>query len=422
MIKHELTTLLNKLRVLTIPMKDVPSATVLVMVNAGSRYEDLDNHGIAHFQEHMFFKGGKKYRNAKEVAEATDAMGAISNAFTGKDRVGYWIKSAAGKVEKAVDILADSLRHAAFKTKDINTERGVILEELNMYEDMPQRMVLDKFEELIFGDQPLGRDIGGTRESVRQIQRHHFIDYKDNLYTPDNIVLCVAGGVSHHKIVGLAKKYFAGLVGEKRVEFAPYVPMVAPREFVKDKKTEQTHLVVGSESYADPDERKYALSLLTEILGGSMSSRMFQTIRNKYGLAYYVQTFAEGVQDTGVFVTRLGVDNARVDLAIQAVMQEYKKAVKGSPITQGELKRAKGTVRGQLLLSFEDSSSVANFYARQESLYNKIESIGTVLKKVEAVTLEDIRAVARDLLQPTKMSLAVIGPMGKKSFSKLLKF
>jgi len=422
MVKHELTTLPNKLRVLTIPMKGAPSATVLVMVDAGSRYENLDNHGIAHFQEHMFFKGGKKYKNAKIVAEETDAMGAISNAFTDKDRVGYWIKVAANKVDKAIDILSDSLKHAAFKERDINTERGVILEELNMYEDMPQRTVLDKFEELVFGDQPLGRDIGGTKESVRGIERHHFVDYKKQLYTPDNIVLCVAGGVSHDEVVKLAKKYFEGLDGQKSLEYSPYEPTLRPKEFVKDKKTEQTHLVIGGESYPDQDERKYALSLLTEILGGSMSSRMFQTIREKHGLAYYVQTMADGYQDTGLFLTRLGVDNSRAELAVRAVIDEYAKIAGSKPATSAELAKAKGSIRGQLLLSFEDSSNMANFYARQEALYNEIKSIDTVLKKLDQVTVKDVKETAKDLLRSEKMKLAVIGPVGKKSFSKLLKF
>lgn len=408
---HRKSTLTSGLRLITETIKGTEAVTALILVKAGSRWEHKTINGISHFLEHMFFKGAKKYKTAKAVSETIDGVGGDFNAFTSKEYAGYFVKVAKEHNRLALDVLSDMLLHARFDPEEIEKERGVILEEYNMYQDTPMYQVAWNFERAVFGDQPLGWDEVGTKDVITSLKREEFVQYKESLYTASNMVLVLAGAVDHDEGVKNIQEFFP--LEKKKVSrtmeaFKPELPSVR-RVSVQKKKTEQAHLVCGGQGYPEEHPDHYGLKVLAALLGGNMSSRMFLAVRESKGLAYYISTSTEDYLDTGSIYTRAGVDVNRIKEAIAAILEEYER-VASSDVPEAELKKAKEFLKGKLILSLEDSEHLAQMHARNELLYDKVKTLAHICKAIDAVTVADLRRIAVDLLQKHRMHLAVIGP------------
>lgn len=416
--------LANGLRVLTIPMPSLESATVLVMVGAGSRYENAKNNGISHFLEHMAFKGTEKRPTAMDISSLIDGMGGEFNAFTGKETTGYYIKSAKDKIETSLDVLSDMLLHSKLDPVEIDKEKGVIIEEINLYEDMPARKLGDIYEELLYGDTPMGWDIAGRKENIQATTREDFVTYMDSLYSASNMTVVVAGGIDEAASVALVEKYFSPMKQFEPAKFENLTEAQSkPAVFVKQKKTEQAHIALGVRTVSIKSPKRYPLSMLAAIMGGGMSSRLFHEIREKRGLAYYVRTGTDEYADVGTLVTTAGIDPKRVNEAIEAMVTEYKKISAGEMgLTDEELTKAKEFLKGHLVLDLEDSRSVAGFYAHQELLEEQIENPDEVVSIIDAITKEEVEAVGKEFFKESTLNLALIGNFedGQK-FEELLK-
>lgn len=422
-MKFQRTVLPNGLRVLTIPMPSFESATVLVMVSAGSRYENSHNNGISHFLEHMAFKGTKKRPKAIEISTLIDGIGGECNAFTGKETTGYYIKSKADHVDLSMDILSDMLQNSLFRENEIDKERGVILEEINLYEDTPVRKIGDVYERLLYGDTPMGWDIAGEKEVIKKIKKQDFLSYLAGLYSAHNITVVVAGGIDSAKTLGLVSKYFGKM---RRFDTKRYTEVIEnqtkPSVLIKHKKTEQVHLALGVRTVSLNHKDRYALAVLSAILGGGMSSRLFHEVREKRGLAYYVRSNSDHYRDCGSLVTFSGVDPKRVEEAIKVIVEEYSKVQNSKfKIQSSELNKAKEFIKGHLVLELEDSRAVASFYAVQELLEKKIDNAEEILLKIDKVGIEEVQEVGRRYFRNQHLNLAVIGDFEDgQRFEKLL--
>ncbi|HSX40205.1 MAG TPA: pitrilysin family protein [Candidatus Saccharimonadales bacterium] len=420
-MNYQRTVLANGLRVLTIPMPSFESATVLVMVGAGSRYENKKNTGISHFFEHMAFKGTKTRPSALDISSLIDGIGGEFNAFTGKETTGFYIKSLASHVNLTMDVLSDMLQNSLLDPQEIDKERGVIIEEINMYEDMPTRKIGDIYEELLYGDTPMGWDIGGEKDVIRSVTRDDFESYLHSLYSADNITVVVAGGVTNKQGLDLAQKYFGNM---KRFDTLKYEKVIEnqkkPAVFLKHKKTEQVHVALGVRTTELNHPDRYPLWVLSSILGGGMSSRLFTEVREKRGLAYYIRTHSDHYEDVGSLVTMAGIDVKRATDAIKVIIEQYRKIGNEDGITTEELKKAKEYVKGHLVLELEDSRSVAGHYASSELLEKAIDNPDEILKKLDAVTKEEVEDAAKKYLT-RPLNLAVIGNFEDKAqFESLL--
>jgi predicted Zn-dependent peptidase len=410
-MKFNKTILSNGLRVLTIPMPSLESATVLVMVAAGSRYETHQNSGISHFLEHMAFKGTTKRPSARDISTLIDGLGGEFNAFTGKETTGYYIKSARDRVETSIDLLSDMLMHSKLDQKEIDKERGVIVEEINLYEDMPARKIGDIYEYLLYGDTPMGWDIAGDKGVINSIAREDFMRYMQDLYSASNMTVIAAGGIDEKKVVLLIDKYFGQM---KKYETKSYQLLnesqEKPQVLIKQKQTEQIHIALGVRTVNIKSNKRYALSVLAAILGGGMSSRLFHEIREKRGLAYYVRTSSDEYTDVGTLVSTAGIDPKRVTEAVEVMMAEYQKVSQGKmDLEDAELKKAKELLKGHLVLDLEDSRSVASFYAHQELLEEKIENPDDVIANIDKVTKEQVEQAGREFFTDKGLNLALIG-------------
>jgi predicted Zn-dependent peptidase len=416
------TILQSGLRVVTEKLPGTKAVTMLVLVGAGSRYEEQKNRGISHFLEHMFFKGAERFKDTKEVSEAIDSVGGVFNAFTGKEYAGYFVKVASESVGVAADVLSDMLINSKFVQEEINKERGVILEEYNMYQDTPMYQIGWNFENLIFGDQPMGWDQIGTKEFIKNVTQKDFADYKKTLYTPDNTVVAIAGNIEHDDAVNLVEKYFVMDDDKKKLEFIALEVKDGGKLSLKEKKTEQAHIAVGFPGYPETHKDHWGMKLLSVILGGNMSSRMFLGVREAKGLAYYIHTSTDSYIDGGVLVTNAGVDLKRIEEAITGIIAEYKKVV-DEDVPAKELQKAKSYLKGKMVLSLEDSEEFAHLLAKYELLHGVIKSPEEIMKMIDKITVEDIRRIAGEVLREDKMKLAVIGPFSdEKHFEGLLKY
>lgn len=399
----------NGLRLIVIPMSSFESATVMIMVGAGSRYETRSNNGISHFLEHMAFKGTKKRPSALAISTLIDGIGGECNAFTGKETTGYYIKSSVNHVDLSLDILSDMLQNSLFNPQEIDKERGVIIEEINLYEDTPARKIGDVYERLLYGDTPLGWDIAGEKDNIMNISREDFMQYLKSLYSADNMTVVVAGGVEVKQTQKLVQKHFAKMPSFDALSYDKVVENQSkPGVLIKHKKTEQVHFAMGVRTVPLNHPHRYALSVLSAIMGGGMSSRLFHEVREKRGLAYYVRSHSEHYKDCGSFTSVAGVDPKRVDEAIQVVVEEYSKVAKNS-IAKDEFTKAKEFLKGHFVLELEDSRAVAGFYAGQELLENTIDTPEEVIKKIDSVTIEDIHTVSKSYFSQDRLNLAIIG-------------
>ena len=422
-MKFNRKVLANGLRVLTIPMMSMESVTVMVMAGAGSRYENRKNSGISHFLEHMAFKGTEKRPTAMDISSLIDGMGGEFNAFTGKETTGYYIKSAKDKVEISMDLLADMLLNSKFEPAEIEKEKGVIIEEINLYEDMPARKIGDIYEQLLYGDTPMGWDIAGSKEVIRSITRADFVSYLADLYSASNLTVVVAGGVDSEKVYALAEEYFDPMKQFKTKSFESLKEKQdKPAVLIKQKQTEQIHIALGVRTVPISSPKRYPLSVLSAILGGGMSSRLFHEIREKRGLAYYVRSSSDEYADAGTLVSTAGIDPKRVTEAVEVMVAEYSKVSSGKlGLTDDELRKSKEFLKGHLVLDLEDSRSVAGFYAHQELLEDKIENPEDVIAQIEAVTKDDVESAGKEFFKENSLNFALIGnfPDGQKIESLL---
>ncbi len=426
----------NGLRLVTVPMNGTKAVTVLVLAGAGSKYEDKKNNGISHFLEHMFFKGTKKRSNTLAIAETLDRIGGEYNAFTGKECTGYYAKVDGKHSDLALDWVSDIFLNSKLDPQEIEKEKGVIIEEINMYLDTPIKYVGDLWEELLYGNQPAGWKILGEKEVVAKMKRKQFLDYLQGHYLAKNTVVVIAGNIklpargplrqsdseaSWSAFGGKIENWFKNIkTGRLKPKKKVIEKQDKPRILVHYKKTDQTHFYLGVRSYDIFDERKYALGVLSVILGGNMSSRLWISVREREGLAYYIRSLIQPYTDSGYLATMAGVDNKRVEKAIRIILEEYKKIAQ-EKISAMELKKAKDYIRGSTILELESSDAVASFIGGQEILTDKILTPEQKFAKINSVTVEDIQKTAQDIFKPEKLNLALIGPFkDKKKFEKLL--
>ncbi|MBI4993726.1 insulinase family protein [Candidatus Wolfebacteria bacterium] len=413
-------TLKNGLRIILAPKDDSLATTVLILVEAGSKYETKEINGISHFLEHMCFKGTKKRPKSIDISSELDAIGASYNAFTGQEYTGYYAKARIEHFDKILDVVSDIYLNPVFNQKEINKERGVIIEEINMYEDLPKRRVQELFTALLYGDQPAGWDIAGEKEVIKKINRADFIKYKNSHYLPQATLVVVSGKFDKNAIEKIKKIFSSIKIGKKNSKIKTKEFQAKPEILIKHKESDQTHLVLGVRTFDIFDERKYALQVLSDILGGGMSSRLFQKVREELGAAYYVYSSADLYTDHGYLAVPAGVDNKRVEIVIKAILGEFKKLAQ-KPVSKKELERSKEHLLGHLFLSLETSDEIASFYGGQEILTGKIVSPNELVKKIQAVKAEEIQQIAREIFKNGKLNLALIGPFKEKSqFEKIL--
>ncbi len=416
------TTLKNGLRIITVPQKTTQAVTVLVLVGTGSKYETKDINGISHFLEHMYFKGTKKRPSPIAISETLDRIGGIYNAFTSQEYTGYFAKVASDHFETALDWVSDIYLNSTLPKEEIEKEKGVIIEEINMRYDHPMSYIEILWEKLLYGDQPAGWDIAGTKETVSRITRGKLLEYMKNQYVASNTIVCIAGRVSNSLAVKKVKKYFSKIKKTQPFKKPPVKEKQSePKLLLHKRKTDQAHLYLGVRAYNLFNPQRYAQKLLSIILGGMMSSRLFIKIREQMGAAYYISTDSSADPDTGYLVTRAGVDDKRIEEVILAILEEYKKLCR-EKVPQEELKKAKDYIKGKTALLLESSDAKASFFANQEILEKKILTPEQIFKKIDKVSSLDILKVARDIFQPSKLNLAIIGPFkDKERFQKLLK-
>lgn len=403
-------------------MKDLKSATALVLVGTGSRYEDEKNNGIAHFLEHMFFKGTLKRPNTTDISSEIDSLGADYNAFTGKEYTGYYIKAASNHLATSLDILSDMLINSKFDKEEIEREKGVICEEINMYEDTPMRHVGDVYEALVYEGNPLSFDTAGTKDIVKTLNRETFINYLNQFYTPNNMVLIVSGDILNHDVKKLVTDSFGKLTFQDKPSFEKYIDkQQAPLIEVSHKKTDQAHFCLGVRSYPIGHKDRYATTVFNTIMGGNMSSRLFIEVRERRGICYYISSDNESHLDTGSWVIQAGVDVTRIEEALNVILAELKK-IKIEPVSDKELQKSKEYLKGKLALGLEDSKGVANLYGAGELLEQKIRTPDEIIEGIEKVTAADVMRVAKDILKHEKLSFAVIGPyQDKDKFKDIIK-
>ncbi len=409
----------NSLRVVTIPMESVKSVSVLVGVATGSRYEPKNINGISHFLEHLVFKGTKKRPTSKEIFALLDSVGAGHNAFTGKDTTGFYVKVAAEHLELALDILSDVILNPIFDAKEIDKERGVIIEEINMYEDQPQAIVSRVFDELIYPDNPLGWRVSGPKSVIAKITRDQVVDYAQRMYHSTSMVVGIAGQISD---LSLVSKYFGQVPNGATNKFTKFEDsQTKPALAVHYKKTDQAHLVLGVRGLPLGHPDRFAMAVLANILGGNTSSRLFMEVREKRGLAYYVGAGTDEYHDTGVLAIGAGVALDKIEEALKVILGELGKFVEEAPFAS-ELRRAKDFFKGRMVLQLEDTYRVASYYTSQEIVEHKIETPEEVLAKVDKVTIKDVQRLAKQIFVDQKLNLAIVGPFkDQEKFGKLLK-
>lgn len=415
-------TLKNGLRIIIVPSKNTKAVTVMALVGTGSKYESREINGISHFLEHMFFKGTKKRADKIKIAEDLDKVGGIYNAFTGYEHTGYYAKVASSHFDLAMDWVSDIYLNSLLPADEMDKERGVIIEEINMYFDHPMRYIYDLWQKLLYGDQPAGWEIAGTKEAVLKMTREQMLDYRAKHYVASNTIVVVAGNVSAASAAASAKKYFSGISSAVPAAKPQVVESQAePAAALLRRKTDQTHIALGVRGYDLFHPKRYAVELLGTILGGMMSSRLWIEVREKLGLAYYIRTEVMADPDSGNLVTVAGIDSTKIDLGISTILDEYKK-IKNERVSAGELKKAKDNIMGKMALALESSEAQASFYADQELLEKKILTPEEVFRRLNKVTAKDIQEAARDIFVPEKLNLAIIGSYeSEERFKKLLK-
>jgi predicted Zn-dependent peptidase len=417
----ERQTLGNGLRVLTAPLPHAQSVACFVMLAAGSRYEDAANRGIAHFAEHMFFKGTEKRPSSRDLTTLVDGIGGEFNAFTSKEYTGYYVRCAGADRDVAIDVLLDMLRNSKFDPEEIEREKGVILEEMNMYFDTPRDYIGSVYEALMFGDNPLGWETLGTKDTIRDAKRDTFTDYVDRWYTPDRMVVGVSGMVGDD-LVPMLEELLGDMPTNGPAKPAPAEPHrgAGPHVRVHQKDSDQAQICLGVPSYSLDHPDRYALQLLATVLGTGMSSRLFLEVRERRGLAYYVYGSNHSYTDAGSLYSQAGVDLTRIDDAISVIVEQFQRMA-DEPVPSDELEKARSLAKGRFVLHTESPQGLVMFGLRREVLEGSAMEPEELLEKLDEVTVEDVQRVAQDLIDAKAIHLAVIGPFeDEERFSKLL--
>lgn len=420
-MKHKRTVLKNGLRLITVPMKDNATVTAMIMVEAGSRYETSEINGISHFLEHMCFKGTNK-RSCSGLAFELDKIGASYNAFTGDEYTGYYAKSHYKHLSKILDVLSDIYINSNIPEEELEKERGVILEEINMYEDLPQRKVHHVYEELVYGDHPLGRTIAGPKKNIKSLQRKDFLDYRDKHYFADATTVVIAGNIDEKEAKKLVEKSFAGMKSSKIIKPEKLIEnQKKPAVKLEHKRTDQSHMILGFRTFNNRHKDKVVLGVLSAVLSGGMSSRLFSKMRDELGICYYVRSGNSFSYDHGHFMVRSGVGNGRLEEAVENILKILSR-LKTEKVDKTELDKVKNLMTGRLAMSMETSDDNAEFYADQELYHLGIKDPQQIVKEIKAVTPEQIQRVAKKIFVKNNLNLAVIGPnKDEKKLQKLLK-
>ncbi|MCF7845215.1 MAG: insulinase family protein [Candidatus Pacebacteria bacterium] len=406
-------TLPNNLRILTLPLENTRVATVFVLVKTGSKYEQKETSGISHFVEHMLFKGTEKRKTPLEVAEELDKVGGVYNAFTGEEYTGYYAKVNVDKFSLALNWVSDIYLNSLLPEKEVEKEKGVIKEEINMYFDNPMAHCELLFQELLYGDQPAGWNIAGTKETVSATTRKDLLTYMESQYKAENTVVVVAGNINKEKVEEEVAQAFSTIkTGTPRKAHPVVENQEGPAVLNFYKETDQTHLILGARAFNMFSEHRYSQEVLASILGGMMSSRLFSKIREEMGLAYYIKTSIDDNPDTGVLYTRAGVENSKTEDAVKAIMNEYKKITE-EKVTEKELTKTKEHIKGKTAISLESSDSLAYFHAVNELLENRTYTPEEIFKAIDSVTAEQIQQTAKKIFQPKNLNLVVLGPHKK---------
>lgn len=420
---YKKTKLKNGIRIIKVPNRNIKTVTVVAIFRVGSRDETGKMEGIAHFLEHMMFKGTEKRPTGTDISKELDNIGAANNAFTGKEYTGYWIQTEKKDIFLALDVLSDILLHSRFEEKELENEKDAVIEEINMYEDAPMRDIPSVFENMLYRGQSLGHDQLGSKENVKNFCRQDLVDFYNSNYREDNLIITVSGNFDEKKVDRAIERLFMPFEKHpKKTKVKKNIDVQGEAEvFVKYKETDQSNFSLGFRAFNTGHKDQYALDVLNVILGGNSSSRLYEKIREKNGLAYYIYSYAEDFQDVGYFTIQSGVGNDKCEKAISMVMEEIRR-IKDEKVSPQEIERAKGHIRGRMAISLESSSSLASFITSQELLCGKILTPEEKFAKISAVTAKDLQRVAKKIFTEKGLNLAIIGPFrdGKK-FEKLLK-
>ncbi|MFC1897400.1 M16 family metallopeptidase [Chloroflexota bacterium] len=418
---YQKTTLDNGLRAITVTMPHTHSVSICIFIGVGSRYEAEAKAGVSHFIEHLLFKGTLKRTTAKTISEAIEGVGGILNGGTGKESTLYWCKVAQSHFELALDVLADMLLHARFDPQDIEKERQVITEEINRSNDSPAQRVDMLIDELLWPEHPLGRDIAGSKESVSAITRDAMLDYQQSQYHPNNTVVAIAGNIQHQQIVTAINQALGNWTNEQKSPgYSAYKEHLVQRMRIETKDTEQVHLCLALPGLSLFHPKRFTLDLLNTILGSGMGSRLFSEIRDKLGLAYNIHSYAEHFLDSGSLTISAGVESKNLSTVIKAILEQL--VLLREIVPESELSKAKELSKGRLLLSLEDSRNVAGWVGGQEILTGRILSIDQIVPIIDAITTDELKQLAQELLVGSRLRLAVVGRVAEdKPLEKLLK-
>jgi predicted Zn-dependent peptidase len=418
------TTLDNGLRIITASLKESQSVAVSIMAGVGSRYETDKNAGVSHFLEHLLFKGTKKRPTTQIIAELVDGVGGMHNAYTSNDMTCYYIKLPRQHAKLAIDILADMIRHPLLDPVEVDRERGVVIEEMHVYRDDPARYINDLLPQLIWPKDPLGREIIGTEDVINAIPRDDIADFQARYYSPSNLVVAVSGDIDHDTVVkqitelmGDMKRFEVPAITKLKTELAPELT------YELEQETNQAHLLIGCQAYPYDHLNDAAARVLTTILGGGMSSRLFINVRERQGLAYHVYADYNNYVDTGLFSIYGGINLDKTEQAIESILAELER-LRIEPVSEAELTKVKNKMSGSLQMALENTFAIADRMGTRLLLLDQIKTPEETIAEIDAITAEDVMRVAKDLLVPERLRMAVIAPDTKaitKRFTELIR-
>lgn len=411
--KPILKKLPNGLRIVLVPMPGNNTVTVLTLVAAGSKYETRQQSGLSHFLEHMCFKGTTKRPTAMDITYELDSLGAQANAFTGQEYTGYYAKSDVKHFHQVLDIVADVYQNSTFPSSEIEKEKGVIIEEINMYADMPDEIASENLEKLMYGDTPAGRSIAGDIPTVQKMSRKDFVNYHRKFYTAENTVIVVSGGIDE-KIIPIIKQAFGGVVKKTKNKKPKTSDKQSGRGIMIHKKsTQQTHLAIGFRGYDMYHSDEVTASVLASVLGSGMSSRLFQKLREEMGVCYYVYANHQSTIDTGMFKIAAGVTNARTAEVVGVLLDECRRLTT-ELVPAAELQKVRDMIRGRMTLGLESSNSWAMYYGGQVVHDKPLQTIDEQLKKLEKITPQDLQKIAKKIFTEKRMNISIVGPSVKQ--------
>ncbi len=419
-MNYSFSQLPHGLRIATIPMHDRNSAAVAIWVRAGGRFEPKVVSGVSHYLEHMLFKGTRK-RTTRQIKEEIEGVGGMLNAFTSEEVTCYFAKVLNQHFPKALDVLSDMINHATLTDVEIEKERTVILEEIKMYRDLPAHYVHELMSEILWPAQPLGRPLAGTVDSVSALKRSQIVDYKNRYYDPKNILVTVAGPIQHQEVEDRVKAFFPYKSRRPLSRFPEAVSRQAkPRTLFVEKQTEQTHFVIALHGFSRENPDRYKLGALNVILGANMSSRLFEEVREKRGLAYEIKSGLSFYEDAGCISISAGVESKKAATTISVILRELAKICRDG-VKEGELRRAKDYFLGQLFMGLEDTMDHALWIGEKVMYSNKLPRLEEIRENIEAVSASDVREVARKIFKTKNLNLTLIGPILEKTQNRIQK-